>query len=83
MCDGDWGAQLESLAQNISLKTIFEIDSEDPNVDTLRVWINGQGTTEGWLYDESLNSVVFNFEDAPQPGDTVEVGYSSWGCEEE
>ena len=83
ICDGDWGAQLESLAQNISVKTVFEIDSEDPHVDTLRVWINGQQTSEGWLYDETQNAVVFEFEYAPEPGDTIEIGYSSWGCGEE
>ena len=83
ICDGNWGAQLESLAQNISVKTIFEIESEDPHVDTLRVWINGQQSTEGWLYDEEQNAVVFEFEYAPEPGDTVEIGYSSWGCGEE
>jgi len=37
----------------------------------------------GWSYDESVNSVVFEFEYAPEPGDTVEIGYSSWGCGEQ
>ena len=83
ICDEDWGAQLESLAQTISVKTIFELGSADPHIDTFRVWINGQLMESGWSYDESINSVVFEFDDAPEPGDTIEIGYSSWGCGEE
>ena len=83
ICDEDWGAQLESLAQTISVKTVFELNSVDPHVDTVRVWINGQLIESGWAYDESINSVVFEFEEAPEPGDTIEIGYSSWGCSEE
>ncbi len=80
ICDNDWGTQLEELAQNISIKTVFSLDSEDPHVDTIQVWINGQLIEDGWIYDEDLNSVVFNYDDAPQPGDSVDVGYSSWAC---
>ena len=83
ICDNDWGNQLEELAQNISVQTVFELDSEDPHVDTIRVWINGQTQTAGWVYDPTLNAVVFEFDEAPQPGDTIEIGYSSWGCGEE
>lgn len=83
ICDNDWGTQLEELAQNISLQTVFELDSEDPHIDTIRVWVNGQLTGTGWVYDEDLNAVVFSYEDAPQPGDSIDIGYSSWGCEGE
>ena len=83
ICDEDWGAQLESLAQTISVRTIFEISSSDPHIDTVRVWINGQLVGSGWTFDGIANAVVFNHEDAPEPGDTIEIGYSSWGCGEE
>lgn len=83
ICDEDWGTQLEELAQNISIQTIFELESSDPHIDTIRVWVNGQLTSEGWTYSEDLNAVVFNYEDAPQPGDSIDIGYSSWGCEGE
>ena len=39
ICDEDWGTQLESLAQTISVRTIFEISSSDPHIDTVRVWM--------------------------------------------
>ena len=83
ICDNDWGTQLEELAQNISVQTVFELESEDPHVDTIRVWVNGQSQTAGWVYDPTLNAVVFDFEEAPEPGDTIEIGYSTWGCGEE
>jgi len=83
ICDNDWGNQLEELAQNISIQTVFNLDSEDPHVDTIKVWVNGQTQTAGWVYDPTLNAVVFNHDDAPEPGDTIEIGYSTWGCGEE
>ena len=83
ICDNDWGTQLEEMAQNISVQTVFELDSEDPHVDTIKVWVNGQTQTIGWVYDPTLNAVVFDIEEAPEPGDTIEVGYSTWGCGEE
>lgn len=83
ICDNDWGNQLEELAQNISVQTVFNLDSEDPHVDTIRVWVNGQTQTAGWVYDPILNAVVFDMDEAPEPGDTIDVGYSTWGCGEE
>ncbi len=83
ICENDWGNQLEELAQNISIQTVFELDSEDPHVDTIRVWVNGQTVSAGWEFNEDLNAVVFDFEDAPEPGDTIDIGYSTWGCGEE
>ena len=83
ICDNDWGTQLEEMAQNISVQTVFPLDSEDPHIDTIRVVVNGQEVASGWEYDEDQNAVVFELEEAPEPGDTIEVGYSTWGCGEE
>jgi hypothetical protein len=83
ICDNDWGNQLEEMAQNISVQTMFPLDSEDPHIDTIRVWVNGQTQTAGWVYDPTHNAVVFELEEAPEPGDTIEIGYSTWGCNEE
>ena len=83
ICDNDWGNQLEEMAQNISVQTTFPLDSQDPHVDTIRVWVNGQTQTAGWVYDPTHNAVVFELEEAPEPGDTIEIGYSTWGCNEE
>ena len=83
ICDNDWGNQLEEMAQNISIQTLFPLDSEDPHVDTIKVWVNGQLQSAGWVYDPSINAVVFELEEAPEPGDTIEIGYSTWGCGEE
>ena len=83
ICDNDWGTQLEEMAQNISIQTAFPLDSEDPHIDTIRVSVNGQMIGSGWEYNEDHNAVIFDLEDAPEPGDTIEIGYSTWGCGEE
>lgn len=83
ICDNDWGTQLEELAQNISIQTVFELDSSDPHVDTIRVMVNGQTVSAGWEYNEDLNAVVFDIDDAPEPGDSIDIAYSTWGCGEE
>jgi len=80
ICENDWGNQLEELAQNISIQTVFPLDAEDPHVETIEVWINGQLTTEGWSYSEESNAVVFDVEGAPDPGDSIDISYSTWGC---
>jgi len=83
ICDQDWGAQMEEIARSVSLQTEFRLDENDPHIDTIRVWVNGQIVTEGWEYNEENNSVLFDFDEAPQPGDSIDIGYSTWGCGEE
>jgi len=80
ICDSDWGSQLEDVAQAVSIQTTFPLDSEDPVVDTIRVFINGQQVEGTWTYDPASNAVVFDYDNAPEAGDLLEVSYSSWGC---
>jgi hypothetical protein len=81
ICNEDWGDQMEEVAESISVQTSFLLDEEDPVVDSIVVWVNGQQIDRGWIYDANSNSVVFDGVDvAPEPGDTLEVSYSTWGC---
>lgn len=81
ICNQDWGAQMEEVAESITIQTNFPLDHEDPVVETITVYVNGQETTRGWIYDPTSNSVLFDSTDtAPAPGDTLEVSYSTWGC---
>ena len=81
ICNEDWGDQMEEIAELISIQTNFPLDHDDPVVDTIVVWINGQQTERGWIYDPNSNSVLFDGVDAaPSPGDTLEITYSTWGC---
>lgn len=82
ICDSDWGTQMQEIAESVSIKTKFYLDEEDPHVETIRVWINGQLIEEGWEYDEEENAVIFSIDFAPQSGDSVDIGYSTWGCGE-
>jgi len=81
ICNEDWGDQMEEVADSISIQTNFPLDHEDPVVDTITVWVNGQEEERGWTYNSTSNSILFDSIDtAPQPGDTLEVSYSTWGC---
>ena len=81
ICNEDWGDQMEEVAELISIQTNFPLDHDDPVIDTIVVWVNGQQTNRGWIYDPNSNSIVFDGVDAaPNPGDTLEVSYATWGC---
>jgi hypothetical protein len=79
LCDLNWGDQMEEVAQSIALQSIFPLQEPDPVIDSIEVWVNGQ-INEDWEYDASNNSVTFDFEVVPGPGDNIEVSYSYWGC---
>ena len=80
ICDTDWGSQMEEVAQSIALRNSFELEETDPVVDSITVWINGQEIEEGWEYNEENNSIDFDYDSIPEPGDLIEVSYSYWGC---
>ena len=83
ICDTDWGGQMEEIAETVSIRTEFPLSEPDPHIDTIKVWINGQLIEEGWKYDEENNTVVFDRQKAPQPGDSIDISYSPWGCGDE
>ena len=79
ICDEDWGAQMEEVAQSIVLQSSFPLSQDDPVIDTIEVAVNGQENTD-WYYDPVANSVKFDPEYVPGSGDLIEVSYSFWGC---
>jgi hypothetical protein len=80
ICDSDWGSQMQEIALFLALKSTFELSEPDPVVDTIKVYVNGQELTEGWEYVEEHNHIAFDSENVPSGGDTIEIGYSYWGC---
>jgi len=44
---------------------------------TVEVRVNGQRQTVGWVYDETTNSVVFDRDNTPEPGNEIEVEYEA------
>ena len=71
---------MEEVAHSVALRSIFELGEPDPVIESIVVWVNGQEVTEGWEYSEENNSINFDYDNIPEPGDLVEVSYSYWGC---
>jgi hypothetical protein len=80
ICATDWGVQLQNLADALVARRSYPLGEVDPIVDTIQVTVNGQAVSE-WEYDESNNSVVFEIDNVPEEGNTIEITYAVWGCE--
>ena len=79
ICAQDWGVQLQDLAGQVTGRKTFALDEPDPIEMTIEVKVNGQVALE-WVYDASINSVIFNDGHVPEEGQTIEINYAVWGC---
>ena len=82
ICDYDWSNNMTNLAQDITIKSAFELEEPDPIVETIEVYINGQLTTTGWNYDANENWVKFEQAHIPTGGQTIRIEYATYGCGE-
>jgi len=80
ICDYDWSTNMTNLAQDITIKSAFELDELDPIVDTIEVYVNGQLVTSGWSYDHTKNWIKFDSNNIPTGGQTVRIEYATYGC---
>ena len=81
ICASDWGVQLQDLAGEVTGRRSFYLDEPDPIEDTIEVYVNSQLTTD-WVYDSSINAVVFDEGSVPTEGQTIRIEYAEWGCYE-
>jgi len=82
ICAADWGQQMQSLANTVTTRRVFEIEESDPIENTIIVTVNGQ-TSSDWEYDSTTNSVIFQEDHIPEPNQTIEIAYAVWGCGDE
>jgi hypothetical protein len=80
ICDYDWSTNMTNLAQDIIIKSAFELDELDPIVDTIEVYVNGQLVTSGWAYEAFDNWVKFDSNHIPTGGQTIRIEYATYGC---
>ena len=80
ICAADWGIQLQDLASEVTAKRTFDLEEDDPIESTITVHVNGQQVTEGWEYDSQDNVVRFDHDHTPDPGQTIDIEYATWGC---
>jgi hypothetical protein len=81
ICATDWGQQMQNLANTVTTKRSFALNEPDPIETTIIVTVNGQ-LVSNWSYDIISNSVVFDAQDVPEPGKTINIEYAVWGCGE-
>ena len=82
ICDYDWSTNMTNLAQDITIKSTFELEEHDPIVNTIEVYVNGQLLTEGWSYDPAENWIRFDANNIPTGGQTIRIEYATYGCGE-
>ena len=80
ICETDWGAQMQSLGNQVIAQSRFSLSELDPVEDTIAVFVDGQQLEEGWSYDSGSNQIVFEPNHIPEPGETIRVEYALWGC---
>ena len=44
---------------------------------SISVRVDGSERRSGWNYDEDSNSVIFEMNQVPQPGQTIEISYEA------
>lgn len=81
LCSQDWGLQMQDLAETVSARRRFNLSESDPIESTIEVYVNGQQAPSGWTYDVVENWIQFESGSEPDPGDTIEIKYATWGCE--
>lgn len=81
ICSPDWGSNLQNLAMNVTGRWKYNLSEPDPIEETIVVKINGQ-IVNNWNYDSINNQIDFGIENAPEPGATIDIEYSVWGCYE-
>jgi len=79
ICATDWGHQMQDLASTVTVRSIFELDEDDPIEESILVSVNGQLVSE-WSYDSNSNSVIFNEDSVPEANQTITIEYGIWGC---
>lgn len=79
ICDPSWVVTLQSLAWlSQSFADTFEL-SRIPVAETVAVSLNNVPVFVGWVYDPSLNAVVFDEDHVPENGDALDIEYTVQG----
>lgn len=79
ICASDWGVQLQMMANELTGRRKFPLEEMGPIEETITVTVNGQIVTD-WEYNSNDNSIHFDSNSIPEPGQTIEIEYAVWGC---
>ncbi len=77
ICANNFGPFLQNIGNRaFGLRVEFFL-SRAAEPATIEVRVNGSPRNSGWTYDDNTNSIVFERNSVPQPGDTIEVEYEA------
>jgi len=82
VCEADWGAHLAAMAGAMAGErrtTVFEL-SQEPEPESIVVWVEEHEVEEGWSYNVTANAIVFDEEALPEAGALMEVSYELGVC---
>ncbi|WP_163996876.1 choice-of-anchor D domain-containing protein [Pyxidicoccus caerfyrddinensis] len=80
ICTPNWAASLEKLSNSaFGPNRRFTLSEQPADPERIVVEVDGVKVTDGWAYDASNNSILFERDAAPAPGSMVEVTYPL-GC---
>ncbi|MDF1562456.1 MAG: choice-of-anchor D domain-containing protein [Deltaproteobacteria bacterium] len=81
LCSGNWTAAMQAIAAGFGLVSRFPLSGTADASGTMSVWIIDAGGARtpatGWSYDAGANAIDFTAASVPQPGETVEVTYTT------
>ena len=81
ICDDNWGIAITTIATDISRPLRYSLTETRIDETTVEVFINGQQAgSRDWTWDGPNNSVLFTYDAAPTPGDTVVINYEVGSC---
>ena len=76
ICDADWSNALTNLGWlTISLADTFPLTYTPVIESTIEVKVNSVQVTNGWAFDSTIQSVIFDPDYVPDDGDYVDVSY--------
>ncbi|MDY7225269.1 choice-of-anchor D domain-containing protein [Hyalangium rubrum] len=80
ICTPNWAESLEKLSSTtFGPKRSFPLSEVPADTTQIVVTVDGVQVTQGWTYDASTNSILFDVGAAPPPGAYIEVTYPL-GC---
>lgn len=77
ICDNDFGRALRDIGdQAFGLPVQFFLSRPAVRA-TIEVAVDGEQQAAGWAFDEPTNSIIFDDNNVPQPGQTIRVTYEA------
>jgi hypothetical protein len=74
ICDSDWSTSLAEIGLDLTAQTTQIELVKTPDVATIKVWVDGS-VTANWTYSAGTNTVKFNNNAVPNPGQQIKVEF--------